>query len=292
MIKIATDTIADLPADVISQHHIHIVPAWIYLKTGKYRTDTLTHQELYTLVADLPDTPRTEPLTEAEYGDLFRQWAGEDDTLIMISASGRISKVYEIAQHAAQRVSPQIRVHDSGGISLWQGFEAIRAAQMAASGYDLESILGTLGRMSRQSQFFFVVDNLGYLHRGGRVNMAQYMLGTVFDLKPILSIKDGVIVPVARTRGHERMLIELQLRLLESMKGILNVWLGVIHTRAPEMAQRLATQMQNTLRPSYSLITEAGLTISAHAGPGAVGVAVCPCERGQTKELKLREGPG
>ena len=171
-------------------------------------------------------------------------------------------------------------------MSLWQGFQALRAAQMVAAGHDAEAILGSLGRMRRQSQFFFVLDNLTYLLRGGRVNLAQYMLGMVFDFKPLLALKDGQIVPVGRTRGRERAMVEMQLRLLESMKGMLNCWMGVVHTDAPDLAERLAGQLQNTLRPNFSLVTATGPTISSHAGPGALGVAICPCERGGTGELR------
>jgi DegV family protein with EDD domain len=278
VIKIATDTIADLPPAVIGQHQIHIIPAWVYLKTGRVRTDALDTKELYDRLSDEPETPRTEPLSEDEYAEIFTGLVGKDDILILVSASHHISQVFENASRAAQKVSPtQIAVHDSGGISLWQGFQAMRAAQMAAAGQDGEAILGTLARMSRQSQFFFVLNDLSYLHRGGRVNLAQYMLGVVFDLKPILAMRDGQIVPVGRVRGRERSMIEMQVRLLESMRNVLSVWVGVVHTGVPDLAQRLASQMQNTLRPAYSLVTEAGPTISIHAGPGALGVVVCPC---------------
>jgi DegV family protein with EDD domain len=148
--------------------------------------------------------------------------------------------------------------------------------------------MGALDRMRRQSQFFFVLDNLTYLLRGGRVNLAQYMLGLVFDLKPLLALKEGQIVPVGRVRGRERGLVEMQLRLLESMRGILTVWLGVVHTNVPDAAQRITVSLNNTLRPAYSLLTPTGPTISAHAGPGAIGVVVSPCERGRTGELRRK----
>ncbi len=289
MIKVATDTIADLPADVVDEHHIHIIPAWVHLKTGKVRTDTLDTNELYDRLADEPDMPRTEPLSEAEYSEIFTDLVGKEDVLILVCASSRISQVYAIACRAAQKVSPlQVAIHDSGGVSLWQGFQAVRAAQMAAAGQDGEAILGSLGRMRRQSQFLCVLDTLAFLHKGGRVNLAQYMISLVFDIKPILSIKDGELVPVGRARGRERALVEMQFRLLESMRGLLSVWVGVVYTGASDSAHRFASQMENTLRPTYSLLAQAGPTISVHGGPNAIGVAICPSERGGTGELRER----
>jgi len=277
MIKIATDTIADLPAELVNQHKIHIIPAWIYLKTGKVRTDSFDPQELYDLLAEEPDIPRTEPLSEEEYISIFTDLAGKDDTLIVVSASQKISKVLEIAGSAAKKIAPErITVHDSGGVSLWQGFQALRAAQMVAAGQNAEVILGTLNRMRQQSHFFFVLDDLAYLQRGGRVNVAQYMLSIVFDVKPLLAMQNGEIIPVGRVRGRERGAIDMQMRILEAIKGVLNVWVGVVHTKVPGAAERLAQQMQATLRPDYLLIADCGSTIAAHAGPGALGVCVVP----------------
>ncbi len=277
MIQIATDTIADLPAALINQHKIHIIPAWVYLKTGKVRTDAVDTQTLYEMLADEPEVPRTEPLSTEEYCEFFKPIIANGDRLIVVSASSQISKVFEIAGNAAQQVAPeQVRVHDSGGVSLWQGFQALRAAQMAEAGQDEIVILGALERMRKQSHFYCLLDSLSYLHRGGRVNLAQYMLGLMLDLKPILMLKDGLLVPSGRVRGRERAMIDMQMRVLEDIKGLLTVWVGVVHTKAPELGERLSSQMQNTLRPTYSLIVDAGPTIAAHAGPGALGVMVCP----------------
>ncbi len=277
MIKIATDTIADLPAELVNQHHIHIIPAWVYLKTGKVRTDAFDVQELYNLLAEEPEIPRTDPLSEEEYITILSDLAGQDDTVIVVSASQKISKVMQIAGYAAQKIAPKrITVHDSGGVSLWQGFQALRAAQMAAAGQNAEVILGTLNRMRQQSNFFFVLNDLAYLQRGGRVNLAQYMLSIVFDVKPILAMLNGEIVPVGRVRGRERGAIDMQMRILEAIKGVLSVWVGVVHTKAPDAALRLTQQMQTTLRPTYILTTDCGPTIAAHAGPGALGVCVVP----------------
>jgi fatty acid-binding protein DegV len=107
MIKIATDTIADLPVEVVKQHNIHIIPAWVYLKTGKVRTDSLDMHELFERLADEPGIPRTEPLSEGEYSEIFTGLIGRDDTLIVVSASGHISRVYEIAGGAAKSSHPR-----------------------------------------------------------------------------------------------------------------------------------------------------------------------------------------
>jgi DegV family protein with EDD domain len=234
-------------------------------------------QELFDLLEEESDVPRTDPLSEEEYCEIFSSLIGPMDTLVVVSASRRISKVLEIAHGAAQKVAPhRIYVHDSAGVSLWQGFQALHAAQMAAAGQPIDAILNALNRMRDESCFYFVLDNLSFLHKGGRVNLAQYMLSVVFDVKPILTMRDGEIVPIGRVRGRERASIDMQMRLLEAMRSVLNVWVGIMHTKSPAQAQKLASQIQTTLRPTYCLVTDCGPTISAHAGPGGLGVVVCP----------------
>jgi DegV family protein with EDD domain len=279
MLKIIIDSNADLPADVANQHHLHIAPAWVQLKTRRVRTDSMDNRDLRAQVIDMPGIPRTDPLTEDEYAEIFSRLLKDHDRLLFITSSSGITQLFERANRAAQRVAPsQITLYDSRGISLWAGFLALRAAQMTAEGRDLDTILKVLDQMREQSQLFFIVDNLAYLHRGGRVNLAQYMLGFVFDIRPILSVQAGRVVPVARERGRGRVIVRMQTLLLEAIQGISNLWLGVVHVDMPDMAQRLAHQLQDTLRPSYTLVSEAGPTVSAHTGSGTIGVIVSPSQ--------------
>lgn len=277
MIKIATDVTSDLSADHAAQHQIHLVPAWVQLKTGRVRTDQITRQELDQLLIDTPGIPRTMPLDEAEYDARFNDLLDKDDTLLFISTSHHLTPVHETVSKVAARVPERIKIFDSGGLSLFQGLQAIAASRLIAHGEtDVEALLATLARIRQQAEFVFVLDTLANLRKGGRVNLAQYMMGSVLDLKPVLSVKDGQIVPTGRTHGYERALVHMQLHLLTAMRNVVRPFLGVVHTDAPQQAQRVAQTLQETLRPTLTLIAQAGPTVSVHGGPGAVGVAVCP----------------
>lgn len=290
MIKVVTDPNADLPADLIGLYDIHIAPARIQLKSGQVRTDELDRNFLKSQLVDAPDVPRTAPLTEGEYSDIFAELLKKNDNLLFISSSSQISRVFELTGQAAKRVDPKrITVYDSRGISLWQGFHALRASQMAGEGQGMADILRVLCEVQQQSRFLSVIDDLAYLHRGGRVNLAQFMLGKVLDFKPILALNDGQLLPVGRGRGRERVFIDVQTRLLEEISGMMGIWLGIVHVDLLDMAERLAERLKSTLRPSYTLVTEAGPTVSAHAGAGAIGVTVCPAPVSQPSETKTEQ---
>lgn len=280
MIKIATDVTADLPESHLKQYQIHLIPAWVQTPTDRVRTDALSREALVRLIAEARDanvgSVRTVPLAADEYCELFDALLGADDVLVFVSTSSHLTPVHDLVCQAAQRMTDRVTVVDSGGLSLWQGLLAVGAARLVAAGGELDALLASLGRMQAQTQFFFILDSLAYLHKGGRVNLAQYMLGSVLDIKPILMIRDGRVVPAGSTRGHERALVKMQLALLESLREVPSVFMGIVHVEAEGLAHRVAELMIDTLRPAHTFITDAGPTVSLHGGPGAVGIAVCP----------------
>lgn len=283
MLRIVTNATADLPTDLTDSNNIYVLPNWIHLKSGKVRTDAVTAQygsaNWYDLLSNEPDIPRTEPLSEEEYFNEFERVLEPDHSLIFISISSKISPMYEIAHQAAQRFPQgQVTVFDSGGMSLWLGLQTLRASQMVAEGYNTAATLHTLEVMREKMRFFFALDSLDHLRRGGRVNIAQYLLGSVLDIKPILTLKDNVIVSAGQTRRLERALVTIQQWLLDEIENPTSCWLGIIHTQAPAQANRVAALMEETLRPSFVLIAETDPTIAIHTGPGAVGVVICPIE--------------
>jgi DegV family protein with EDD domain len=280
MIRIATDVTADLPADELEQHNIHLIPAWVQTKSGKVRTDQVERAELLELLnetqPEIPGGPRTIPLDEEDYHTRFHELLGKDDTLLFISTSRRITRVFDIVSQTAQRDSGTFTVFDSGGFSLYQGLVALCAARLAQKQPEISLLIEQLEQVRKQIHFYIEVNSLAHLHRGGRVNLAQYMIGNIFDIKPILTIKDGDAAPVENIRGRERALIRMQLYLLEAMKTVPNICMGVVHVDDPNLAERAAGLMRTTLRPAHSFVTLAGPTVTVHGGPGAVGIAVCP----------------
>lgn len=278
MIRIATDVTSDLSPAQAAKYHIHLIPAWIESDTGRVRTDQITREALDHLLSTAPDLPRTMPLDEAEYDARFHDLLVEDDdTLLFISTSRHLTPVYQAVSAAAARAPQRITIIDSGGLSLYQGLQAVMAARMVARGEtNLAAVIAGLRRAQERAQFVFVLNTLANLHKGGRVNLAQYMLGNVLDIKPVLTLVDGNVVPAGRARGYERALVHMQLHLLTTMKDTARPFLGVVHVNAPEQAQRVVEMLHDTLRPTQTLVAAAGPTVSVHGGPGAVGVAVCP----------------
>jgi len=274
MLKIATDVTADLPTELANQHQIHIFHNWVYLKTGRCKTDEVEIADLFNLLIDEVGKSRTAPLSEDEYYQSFCDLTSNGDSLILVAPSRGASPLYDTAQKAAADL-PQVYVHDSRGLSLVQGFQAIRAAQMAAAGKSVEEIIRVLDQMAQSAQFLCVLENLSYLRHGGRVNMAQYLLGSMLVLKPVITLTDGRVIPVSRVRTFDRALDEMQQRMQAQIEKLPDLWLGVMHSQAPEAAQTFAKKLKAAFNPAYMLVTEARANVAIHGGPGAVGLVAC-----------------
>lgn len=277
MIKILTDSLADLPAELVNQFHIHVIPAMIHVGDDSYRTDELDKARFYELLATLPDLPRTEALSVDICREAFARLTVDGSTLLCILISSQISRTFTNAVEAAKDFGARIVIYDSRGFSLWEGFLAMYAAQLVSRGmHDAGVIVRHLDQIRQRSKLFLLPDTLTYLHKGGRVNLAQYMLGSLLDAKPLLTLDNGKIVPAGQVRGQARARAELKQRMREAMHGVDNIWLGVVHTNAPDLGRELADGLKGLIHPAYTLVTDAGPPIAAHAGPDGVGAVACP----------------
>jgi DegV family protein with EDD domain len=136
--------------------------------------------------------------------------------------------------------------------------EAIKTAQDAAG----------------RSQFLFTLNTLEFLHRGGRIGAAQRLIGTALSIKPILGLKDGIVVPVETVRTRQKAidrLLEMATRYADKRP----LWAGIIHSNAPELND-FQQEIQNRLKPDVLVVTPASPAVGVYAGPGAIGLGIVP----------------
>jgi DegV family protein with EDD domain len=149
------------------------------------------------------------------------------------------------------------------------------AARRAARGADASEVIADVTRVREATRCFFAVATLEHLRRGGRIGAAGALLGSVLQIKPILAIEDGQVVPLERVRTHDRALQRL-VELARSMDRPGGLCVVIGHAAAEPAAQALAERLDGI---AESLIIQPlGPVVGAHAGPGTVGVAVYPAE--------------
>jgi len=168
-----------------------------------------------------------------------------------------------------------VHVVDSRAATLTQGMLALRAAELAEQGWTPDRIVPELHRVRDQSGLLFTLDTYDRLLASGRVGRGRALLGTMLQIKPILTLDaEGKVVPAARVRGAKNVLPRVfELLRAQIPEGVRRVRFGVIHVDAEEIATLVAAELRANFEPRDVLISPATPVIATHTGPGTWGIA-------------------
>ena len=272
-VAVVTDSSADLADSVLDRHHISVVPLQVVFghETFRDRID-LKPEEFYRRLGTARELPTTSQPAPADFVRVLRDARAEADEVVAVLLSGTLSGTLGSAQ-AAVRAGGISNVHvvDSRSASLGVGMLALRGAELAESGWSAAAIASELERVVCQSGMLLTVDRFDHLLRSGRVSRGKAWIAGMLDVKPILSLdRDGRVVPVDRVRGREqlipRVLALLEQRLTPRPSV---VRFGVVHTGAPEAAERVRTALVAAYQPRDCFVTLATGVLGTHVGAGA-----------------------
>ncbi len=271
-IQIVTDSTCDLPAEVIAQYGIVVVPLYINV-AGKGYLDgvEMTREEFYRNLPGYNPAPTTAAASPEKYRQVYESLAQQGAREILsLHISVSLSTVVNTARLAAQQVeSIPVTVYDSRQLSLGTGFLVETAARLAAEGRSMGEIIAALDDQVRRSRVFAALDTLEFLRRSGRLNGAVSAMGNLLQVKPLLTMYDGK-PGVERVRTRERA-TERLLEMLADVGAIERV--AIVHTHAPARVAALREQAAHLLPPGDILAVDITPVIGAHIGPGAVGFA-------------------
>lgn len=273
-VAIVTDSTADLPDAVRGQLGITSVPLDVRFgdETFRDQVDLTTDQFLARLATadELPTTTQPSPET---FATVFRSLASDYDAVVAVLLSSRLGGVVDSAAAAARQVTDEIGVEvvDSLNVSLGLGFQVLRAAELARSGLNAREIASRLRAEVNFYHLVFFVDTLDYLKRGGRIGTAASLLGTLLQLKPVLRIDEGLVVPFERARTRARA--------IESLKDFAADWpdinrLGVLYSTDRAEAERLVERMDVPLPPDRIVVAQLSPVLTSHVGPDVLGICV------------------
>lgn len=278
MIHLVTDSTSYLPQDLRNKYDAHVISLKICIegRTCDEEGD-ITKEEFYRLLADVSTAPTTSQPAVGEFIALYEPLVeNEGDEVISIYISEGISGTVPNAQMAAQQVAPdRIHVVDSrtsaGGLMIL----AMAAGEAIAAGKGVDEVLAMLDRMVEESCAYFMVEDLAYLHKGGRINTASRFLGTLLNIKPILYMHEGKIEALDKTRTTSRA----RTRVLDEVAQKLGArpsFVVVVHIQAAEAAAEMVQRVRERLNCKTVQVQEVGPVIGTHVGPGFLGVCACP----------------
>ena len=270
-VAIVTDSTADLPPDLAAARSVTMVPLTLNLD-GQSLLDgvDITPAEFYRRLPTASTHPTTSQPSPGRFAETYKALLEDHEAIVSIHISEKLSGTFDSARQGAAMTDPnRVRVIDSVVASMSLSLITLVASTLSARSADVEAIEAKVVAMKPHLQTYFSVATLEFLRRGGRIGRANALLGSVLQVKPVLSIRDGLVTPLERVRTFERALtrvIELT-RELDRGKGVCIV---VGHADAEADAERVARE----LRPIADtlMIQPLGPVVGAHAGPGVVGV--------------------
>ena len=275
-VAILTDSTADLPPALQAQHGITVVPLNVH-----FGTEVLLDQveigtdEFMARLGRAPKMPTTSQPAVGVFEAAFRRLAPDHDAIVAVLISSKLSGTLQSATLAADLVRDTIPVEivDSLNGSMGLGFQVLRAADLAAQGVVASEIARRLRSETEAYHTVFFVDTLEFLQRGGRIGRASALLGGLLNLKPLLRVDEGQVVPFERTRTRARAIQGL----VDFVQGLPNVGrISALYATSAadgaDLAGRLA--VATGVPTDAVVVAQLGPVIGVHIGPGAMGVAV------------------
>lgn len=278
MVKVVTDSTADIPAEIRSREQITMVPLHTFFGEESYVDWVeLLPEQFYEKLAASPLLPRTSQPTPVEFAATYRKIAGPNDPIISIHISAGLSGTLQSAHMARQELPDHdITVIDSTHTSMALGIQVIEAARAAKAGQSKEQVLEVAKHYRENMKLYFAVDTLEYLQKNGRIGKARALLGGLLNVKPLLSMAGGEIVPLEQVRGRAKVL-ERMLQLMEKDLGRSHpLKVAVVHAAIEKEGQRLLERIQSHFNVQEGMVASIGSVIGTHTGPGLLGIMVAP----------------
>jgi DegV family protein with EDD domain len=199
------------------------------------------------------------------------------EAIVSVHLSGEVSGTYESAQLAAREAPIPVHVVDSRQLGMATGFAIQSAAAALEAGRSAEAAAAAAQARAAAMTSLFYVDTLEYLRRGGRVGAAAALVGSALAVKPLLQVRDGLIVPLEKVRTSSRAVSRME-EIAVSAAGQAVCDVAVAHLASPEKADALAERLKERVPQVRELVvTQVGAVIGAHVGPGMLAVVVAPC---------------
>ena len=273
-VKVVTDSVADLPADVVKDLGITVIPLMVRFGEEVYRDGIdLTTEQFYDRLKQGKILPGTSVPPLGSVAEAYDRLAEDTDEILVITLSSRLSGTCEIAKQAVELMGKKCRIAviDSEWATMAEGFIVMKAAKAALAGATFDELITLTRKTIPRVDFLCTFDTLEYLRRGGRIGKAQSFLGSVTKVNPLITLRDGVVEPAgkafSRTKAKEKLVnFAMNYSSIEYM--------AVEDTACPEEAEILAEQLAVKFPRERIFRSKMTPVIGTHTGPGLLLVAI------------------
>lgn len=267
-IAVVTDSTTSLLPGVAERPDVRVVPLTFHFGPEESYRDKvdLTNEEFFQRLAETDEFPTTSQPSAGAFVEAYESLGAYDDILVL-TLSSKLSGTYESAVTASGMVDAVVEVVDTRSAEIASGLILGEALRVIDAGGDFGEAKRAAEAAGRRIEVFFAVGTLEYLAKSGRIGRARRLVGTALDVRPVLTLEDGVIVPFKRTRGRKRQMSTIVDQLAPSARSGKTFFFG--HVDAADALSELSRD----LGAKEEYVAEIGGVIGCHVGPGAYGVA-------------------
>jgi len=271
-VKIVTDSSADLPAELVQELGITVVPLYVRFGEEVYREQVdISLDEFYQKLEHGHIHPVTIQPSPQDFATAYQEVAPGADGIVSIHISSKLSGTFNSALQGKAMIEKDcpIEVIDSQSVTVGLGLICIAAATMAKAGESLSSVVKEVKQIIPDIHLLNLLDTLKYLALGGRIGKAKALLGSILNVKPLITLKEGEVVPAGQVRSRSKG-IERLFDFVESAPNIED--LAVAYNTTPDEAQALAKRLGSIFTKETIKVARLGTTLGVHMGPGSLAI--------------------
>ncbi len=274
-IKIITDSTSDISLEVAAQHDILVLSQSIIFGEDVYKETELAPKDFYEKLEAFGDIPKTAQIRVQDVLDAYKQYVDCQIIFITISAKGSgTNQTAHIARETILEEYPNadITIIDGKSFTLGYGQWVLLAARMAKEGKSKEEIIAAVEDGIARTEILIAVDTLEYLQKGGRLSPAAKVLANVLDLKPILTIEDGLVMSRDKVRGSKKLFPKIADMVVSNADDLEHQTVILVHGNTPEKAEQFRDELTKRAKVGGFDIRIVGPSVGTHIGPGVLGV--------------------
>ena len=265
---IVTDSTTSLAPGVLERPDVRVVPLTFHFGPNQSFRDKIdmSNEEFYERLIVAEELPTTSQPAPGDFVEAYEALDAYDDILVL-AISSKFSGTYDSAVTAAGMVQGRVEILDTKSAEMGSGLILREALQVLDEGGEFADIQRAAKSAIGRCNILFAVGTLEYLAKSGRLGRARRLVGAALDIRPVLRIEDGEVVPHKRTRGRKRQMAAIVEEVKPAAEAGRPLFFG--HVAAPEQLSDLAER----LGVEEKLVAEIGGVVGSHVGPGAYGVA-------------------
>jgi DegV family protein with EDD domain len=283
-IAVVTDSTASIPESLLKELNIHVVAYYIHRGTEVLRDlVTIQRDEFLRWLPTATSLPTTASPGPGDYLEMYKSLIrGGVQSILSIHMTSKGSGAYQAATVAQSMLREEhpgvlIEVVDTQNVSLCQGWIAIEAARGVLAGLSLDDVLASVKKMLPITHMIQTADTLKYLYMGGRIGMAKRLVGTLLNIKPLIGMKDGVIIALGQARSRMQAYNAMSEMVGEAI-GNGKAKVAYVHAGALEEVGKIKQLVEGKVEVVESFFAELSPALAVHTGPGTAGLCFYPVE--------------